>query len=94
LLKNLQHPAIRRDVVVYRERLADEAAVLNLEDGTEAVRVDLVRAEEPKVSRIGVARVSVTQHLAQAPGGLAVLLHRRLVWDRPNVTKKEVGRRT
>jgi hypothetical protein len=81
-------------VVVYRERPTDEAAVLDLEDGAEPVGVDLVRAEEPEVRRIGVACVSVTQKLAQAPGGLAVLLRRRRVWDRPNVTKKEVSRRT
>jgi hypothetical protein len=36
-------------VVVYQERLADEAAVLDLEDGAEAVGVGLVRAEEPEV---------------------------------------------
>jgi hypothetical protein len=76
------------------ERLADEAAVVDLEDGAEAVGVGLVRAEEPAVRRIGVACVSVTQHLAQAPGGLAVLLRQRRVWDRPNVTNKEVSRRT
>jgi hypothetical protein len=37
------------------ERLADEAAVVDLEDGAEAVGVGLVRAEEPEVRRIGVA---------------------------------------
>src|SRR5215208_4773198 len=41
-------------VVVVGYRRADKAAILDLEDGAEPVRVDLVRAEEPEVSLPGV----------------------------------------
>src|SRR5918995_3400429 len=52
--QDLEDPALGDDVVVYRERLADEAAVLDLEDGAQPVRVDLVRAEETKIRLLGV----------------------------------------
>jgi hypothetical protein len=59
LREHLEDPAARRDVIVYRERLADEAAVLDLEHGAEPVRVGLVRAEQPEVRLLGVPRKRV-----------------------------------
>ena len=52
--EDLEDPATRGDVVVYRKGLAYEAAVLYLEDGAEPVGVGLVRAEEPKIRLPGV----------------------------------------
>src|SRR5215207_661692 len=75
--QDLEDPPRGRDVVVDRERLADEAAVLDLEDGAEPIGVGLVRAEEPEVSRIGVACEGIAEHLTQASGGLVVLLRWR-----------------
>src|SRR5215208_2334822 len=54
-------------------RRADEAAVLNLEDGAEAVGVDLIGAEEPEVSMLGVPGEGVAQKLAQLAGRLVTL---------------------
>ena len=61
------------DVVVVGYRRADKAAILDLEDGAEPVRVDLVRAEEPEVSLPGVPGEGVAQHLAQLAGRLVEL---------------------
>src|SRR5919199_4744134 len=71
LAQDLHHPAGRRDVVVYRERLADEAAVLDLEDGAEPVRVGLVRAQEPEVGLVSIPRKGAPQQFTELAGGLA-----------------------
>src|SRR5919106_6729343 len=64
--EDLEDPAARVDMIVYLERFADEAAVLDLEDGTEPVRIDLVRTKQPEVRLTGVPREGVAQHLAEA----------------------------
>src|ERR671916_434478 len=50
--QDFEDPAVGDNVVVYRERLADKAAVLDLKNGAEPVRVGLVRAEEPEVGLV------------------------------------------
>ncbi len=62
--QDLEDPTVMGNVVVVGYRRADEAAVLDLEDGTQPVRVDLVRAEEPEVSLPGVPGECVAQKLA------------------------------
>src|SRR5215213_1329333 len=68
--QDLEDPTVVGDVVVVGYRRADEAAVLDLEDGTEPVGVDLVGAEEPEVSLPGVPGEGVAQKLAQLAGRL------------------------
>ena len=71
--QDLEDPTVAGDVVVVGYRRADEAAVLDLEDGAEAVRVDLVGAEESEVSLSSVAGEGVAQKLAQLAGRLVEL---------------------
>src|SRR5215211_542843 len=71
--QDLEDPTVVGDVVVVGHRRADKAAILDLEDGAEPVRVDLVRAEEPEVSLPGVPGEGVAQKLAQLAGRLVTL---------------------
>src|SRR5215204_4019498 len=64
-------------MIVYGEGLSDEAAILDLEDGTEAVGVCLVRTEEPEVRGGRVECERIAQHLAQLAGGLLAHCGRR-----------------
>src|SRR5215217_9017558 len=57
--EDLEDPAARVDMIVYLERFADEAAVLDLEDGTEPVRIDLVRTKQPEVRLPSVLRKGI-----------------------------------
>src|SRR5215211_1771594 len=68
--QDLEDPTVVGDVVVVGYRRANKAAVLDLEDGAEAVGVDLIRAEEPEVSLPGVPGEGVAQKLAQLAGRL------------------------
>src|SRR5215212_2483524 len=70
LAQDLKDPTVVGDVVGVGYRRADEAAVLDLEYGAEAVGVDLVRAEEPEVSLPGVPGEGVAQKLAKLAGRL------------------------
>src|SRR5215217_2709986 len=72
--QDLEDPTVVGDVVVVGYRRADEAAILDLEDGTEPVGVDLVRAEEPEISLPGVAGEGVAQKLAKLAGRHVALL--------------------
>ena len=75
LAEHLHHPAVGRHVVVDVEGRADEAAVLDLEDVAQAVRVGLVRAEQAEV---GLARRSARRCRASAgPAGGSI---RRARW--------------
>src|SRR5918993_3632405 len=71
--QDLEDPTVVGDVVVVGYRRADKAAILDFEDGAEAVGVDLVRAEEPEVSLPGVPGEGVAQKLAQLAGRLVTL---------------------
>ena len=49
LAEHLHDAAVRREVIVDVERSSDEAAILDLEDVAETVRVRLVGTEEAEV---------------------------------------------
>src|SRR5205823_3127333 len=64
LAQHLHHAAVRRDVVVDPNGLADEAALLHFEDAAEAIGIGLVGAEEAEVGGLGVLGVDVAHELA------------------------------
>ena len=90
LAQHLHHPAVGRDVVVGRKDGADEAAVLGLEDVAEAVRVRLVRAEEPEVRPPCGPAEDVPQKLAQWARGLEPLRRWRGHRDRVLTVVRQV----
>ena len=70
LAQHLHHPPVGGEVVVVGQDLRDPGAVGDLEHVLPAVRVVLVRAEQPEVPRLQVELHHVAQVLAHDPGGL------------------------
>jgi len=78
LAQDLDHAAVRGEMVVARLQPFGEDAVLHLEHGAEAIGVQLVGAEETEIPLLGGACEDVAQQHAQLPGGFALLGSRRL----------------
>ena len=70
LTEHLHHPAIGGEVVVKRIGLRDPGAIGDLEHVLPAVRIVLVRAEEPEVPRFHVQLHHIAEEPAHDPGGL------------------------
>src|SRR6266700_6000242 len=73
LAQHLHHTSIRREVVITSNDGFYPAAVLDLEDVAQAIRVGFVRAEEPEVALLFVAREDVAHHFAELTRGLVML---------------------
>ena len=70
LAEHLHHPPVGGEVVVPRIGLRDPGAIGDLERVLPAVRIVLVRTEQPEVARLHVQLHHVTQEGAHDPGGL------------------------
>ncbi len=68
LAQHLHHPPVGGEVIVPRERLGDPGAVGDLEHVLPAIRVALVRTEEPEVARRHVELHHVAEELAHDAG--------------------------
>ena len=73
LAQDFHDAPVSGNVIVDVEDRSAEAAVLDLEDGTEPVRVGLVGAEQAEVLLAGIASEYVAQEHPQPPRRFVVL---------------------
>src|SRR5215813_7909782 len=65
LTEHFHHTSIGRNMIIYRQHLIHKAAILDLKDISQTIRVRFIGAKEAKVLLIGIAHKDVTHELTQ-----------------------------
>src|SRR6266568_4544977 len=86
LAQHLHHPAIWRHMVVARQYLLDETAILDLEDAAEAVGIGLIGTEDAEILLLLVLCIDIAQHAPELAGRFVALAAR--LFHRNGIARK------